>query len=128
VRLADLDGDGDLDAFVGSEGDARVWLNDGTGHFDLGRQTLRYSLSRHIPALGDVDGDGDLDVVAGRARRRPKVWLNDGAGRFVPRGLPWMWITLGAAVLAAAGFWWSSRQRQRTEPIADGRPEVHGCL
>jgi hypothetical protein len=120
VRLADLDGDGDRDAFVGNERDARVWLNDGAGHFDLGHQTLRYSLSRHTPALGDVDGDGDLDVVAGRARRRPKVWLNDGAGQFVPQDRPWIWAGLAAVVLSAMGLWWSRRQLRRSEPAADG--------
>ena len=113
VRLVDLDGDDDLDAFVGNGRDAQAWLNDGGGHFDLGRQTLYSLLFSHTPALGDVDEDGDLDLVAGRARRRPRVWLNDGAGRFVPRDRPWIWVTSGAVVFSALGLWWVRRHRQR---------------
>ncbi len=74
VSLGDVDGDGDLDAFVANCCGNKVWLNDGSGNFTVTGQSLgsSYSIS-----LGDVDGDGHLDafVVNDWAN---KVWLNDG--------------------------------------------------
>ena len=77
VVLGDADGDGDLDAFVGS-GPARIWLNDGGGEF---------TVSGQIPdgdgwagwgriTVGDLDGDGKIDrygAVSG-ARRDEAMW------------------------------------------------------
>ena len=94
VALGDLDGDGDLDAFVAasssdtffSPGAApnRVWLNDGGGRFTDTGQRLGLSPSLSL-ALGDVDGDGDLDAVVGDAFSG-SVWLNDGRGQFHDSG------------------------------------------
>jgi hypothetical protein len=86
VALGDLDGDGDLDAFVanygGGSGEAnKVWLNDGTGAFTE-TQSLGSADSVGV-ALGDLDGDGDLDAfVANNWQQADKVWQNDGTGTF----------------------------------------------
>jgi hypothetical protein len=67
VTLGDLDGNGDLDA-VTSHGDpnrsswgGKLWLNDGSGHFENSGLELsdQYCTSS---AFGDLDGDGDLDI------------------------------------------------------------------
>jgi hypothetical protein len=91
AALGDLDGDGDLDAFVVNYGDQpdEVWLNDGSGRFADSGQRLESAHSWDVE-LGDLDGDGDLDafVANGDATsveagvEPSRVWLNDGAGRF----------------------------------------------
>ena len=70
--LNDVDGDGDLDLFIGeSSGELNFYRNIGTprapsfdlvsdrfGDIDAGR--------RSFPAFADVDGDGDEDLLLGR--------------------------------------------------------------
>jgi hypothetical protein len=83
VGLADLDGDGDLDAFVANWASTNlVWLNDGEAVFVNSGQLMGASAS--CAALGDVDGDGDVDAVTGISLAYPNgIWLNDGLGVFV---------------------------------------------
>jgi hypothetical protein len=90
VSLGDVDGDGDLDALVGT-GLAQanvVWLNNGSGIFADSGQRLGYAASRAV-ALGDVNGDGSLDAVIGEANGLgSKVWLNN-AGQFTATSRIW---------------------------------------
>jgi hypothetical protein len=97
IDLGDLDGDGDLDAFVGNtqsnvETDRNdepneVWFNDGQGMFSDSGQLLGRQRSYGV-ALGDVDGDGDLDALVAN-EGMDELWLNDGSGLFSPSSQSW---------------------------------------
>ncbi|HRQ37824.1 MAG TPA: FG-GAP-like repeat-containing protein [Chloroflexota bacterium] len=86
VALGDLDGDGDLDVYLGtSDGISfndpdEVWLNDGNGNFTDSGQRLGNSQSYAV--LGDLDGDGDLDAFVANTEGN-EVWFNQGDGSFV---------------------------------------------
>lgn len=95
VRLADLDDDDDLDAWIGvcctggaapdDPGD-RIWWNDGAGHFTDSGQLLGSDYTVDA-ALGDVDGDLDLDVVVANypsffSAGTNRLYRNDGFGVF----------------------------------------------
>ena len=86
VTLGDLDNDGDMDALVGSERAAVVWINQGRsqggqeGTFALTGQEFSGSKIRAV-FLSDLDGDGDLDaIIAGI--RQAVIWWNDGQAAF----------------------------------------------
>lgn len=92
VVMADLDGDGDLDAVFASgggyyvPGDAApmaVYLNDGHGTFaESGAATVGgFSGRLRQVAVGDIDGDGDNDLVApdAWAMQPDAVFVNNGA-------------------------------------------------
>ncbi|MCK5147940.1 VCBS repeat-containing protein, partial [bacterium] len=88
ISLGDLDGDGDLDAFVANSNNQanKVWKNDGNGIFTDSGQNLGLADSYDV-SLGDLDGDGDLDAfVATMFGQYSKVWLNDGNGIFTDSG------------------------------------------
>ncbi len=81
--FADVDGDGDLDAFIGErDGNINYFENDGgtfteiTGAanpfngFDVG--------SYSTPTFADVDGDGDLDAFIGERDGNINYFENDG--------------------------------------------------
>ena len=86
VALGDVDGDGDLDAFVANSGANKVWCNDGgvqggtQGTFSDSGQSLG-SANSHGLALGDVDGDGDLDAIVANYGQANRVWLNNGGAQ-----------------------------------------------
>ncbi|MGB3456286.1 MAG: CRTAC1 family protein, partial [Litorimonas sp.] len=104
--LADFDGDGALDLFIGGlDGDgARLFKGDGAGGFSdvtsgsgLDAMTSENTISA---AAGDYDGDGDLDLAmahwgTARAAAAPgeteTLWRNESVGgviRFVPVSEP----------------------------------------
>lgn len=87
VELADMDGDGDVDAVVAdpaSDPSVNVYFNDGHGVFDDSATPAAGAQVRAI-AVGDVDGDGDKDVVCGN-NVTVRVLLNDGSGQLADSG------------------------------------------
>jgi len=79
--VADLDGDGDLDALIAGKRQATIWWNDGQGSFSRSNQRFRYS-DRHALAVGDFNGDGYPDIFAGAYSAAHSVWFNQGDGTF----------------------------------------------
>jgi hypothetical protein len=86
VFLADVDGDGDLDAFDANKNQPnKVYINDGNGNFTDSGQALGNSNSFGV-SLEDLDGDGDMDAFIANSNQPNKVWFNDGNGNFTDSG------------------------------------------
>jgi VCBS repeat-containing protein len=83
--LADIDGDGDLDAFVGNQaGNTVFYRNTGTAAaptFTL-EATNPFGLTDigfyAKPTFADIDGDGDLDAFVGEAYGNTLFYRNTG--------------------------------------------------
>ena len=84
--FVDIDGDGDLDAFIGEvTGAVQFFRNDGTNlapsfAADVTGNPLAgiTVLSRAVPTFADIDGDGDADAFVGDAFGTTYYFRNDG--------------------------------------------------
>ena len=84
VSLGDIDGDGDLDAFISNWGPNQIWINQGgdqgglEGSYSVNAQLLGNSQSTGV-SLGDIDNDGDLDAwFANSSNQVDAIWINQG--------------------------------------------------
>ena len=123
VAAADLDGDGDLELFVGARSVPGSWPEGGTSRLlrnDDGRfvdavDELAPGLSEHgrvtAALFSDADGDGDPDLLVAHEWGPVRLWRHDGA-RLVD--------DTAAAGLAGLTGWWSG--------LAAGDPDHDGDL
>ncbi|MEH1966862.1 cadherin-like domain-containing protein [Nostoc sp.] len=81
--FADIDNDGDLDVFVGSQNNGiRFYRNTGTTatpSFTL--EATNFGLANELagdPTFADIDGDGDLDAFVGSASGNTTFYRNTG--------------------------------------------------
>ncbi len=84
TAAADIDNDGDLDLFVGSDGGSangyrnHLYINDGTGVFtDFGTAAPGDSNFTRSVAFADIDNDGDMDMMLGREGPN-LMYINNG--------------------------------------------------
>lgn len=88
TAAADINDDGHLDLFVGTEGGARdlVFLNDGAGHFTESGEALGWDARTSAMGfdMADIDGDGDAEFFVADAMPDDGgiVWVRQPDGRF----------------------------------------------
>ncbi|GAB4130887.1 MAG: hypothetical protein OHK0045_04560 [Raineya sp.] len=88
LTFADVDDDGDLDAYVGEKyGSVFEYKNDGTNTFtDDGRRndlSFPFYYRAITPAFNDLDNDGDLDCLYGEKYLQTLPFaINDGSNSF----------------------------------------------
>lgn len=98
---SDIDGDGDLDLFVGGRlvpwqygvaPQSLLLVNDGRGHFTNATARLAPALERvgmvTDAAFTDVDGDGRADLVVVGDWMPVRAFRSLGGGRFAPLAVP----------------------------------------
>jgi len=105
LRLADLDGDGDLDMvatlMVFTYGYLVTWFNQGDGTFSLG-ETVWYSpYIMEAIETADLDLDGDIDVVLSTGEYA-SVYLNDGSGKLAKFGFGYHLTDVGGVSVTVA--------------------------
>ncbi len=86
VSFVDIDGDGDLDAFIGGEADTRFFRNTGNANtpvFTVSGQQVIYpfgisDIYQSKATFADIDGDGDMDAFMGDIYGDVLIYRNTG--------------------------------------------------
>ena len=125
--LFDANGDARPDLFLGGDGDSKILLNDGTGHF-----TAPFSMTYPIAGqhnvvdavAADVNGDGLPDVVEAVAYNNfgaggLRILINNGQGVFTDSTAS---LLPNGGMVADAGAW--IRSIQVADFDGDGAPDI----
>jgi FG-GAP-like repeat len=118
--LADIDGDNDLDLFLGtSNGVVVFYRNTGSrtnAKFELVTERLDdvKAVRRSAPALFDVDGDGLLDIVLGQEASPTLTFRNTGT-KANPKFAPYDGFALDLPHISVPRF---------VDLNGDGKPDV----
>ena len=117
MTMADVDGDGILDLFIGGRltggrhagrypepADSRLWLGDG-GAFRPGQSWPRLGLVSGA-AFGDLDGDGRPDLILACEWGPVRIFRNQ-AGRLEPFDPPVHGLGVTAERLSQLTGWWN---------------------
>lgn len=123
AAFADIDGDGDLDLYVGSGGyhdfkkedgalQDRLYLNNGKGDFIKSTGLPAMQTSTGAVAFEDINGDGAVDIfVGGRVvpgeypvAPRSYILINDGKGKFTDKTLDYS-QELGYIGMVSTAHW-----------------------
>jgi len=108
-KFADIDGDGDQDAFItgnGIDGSvSKLFKNDGTGQFSPVSFEGITNVSSSAVAFADVDGDNDQDlIITGYGYQLSQItelYLNDGEGNFDwYEDVPFLGVSSGSVTFA----------------------------
>lgn len=98
VELVDVDGDGDLDIYVGNSNfrdganaQDRLLINDGSGFFSNGTADRLPTLNTTTfdAEFADMDGDNDPDLLVGNYYGGIRIFLNNGSGFFTEETSNW---------------------------------------
>ncbi len=105
VSLVDVDGDGDLDLYIGNSSlenssnvQDRLLINDGEGYFsddETEKRLPEITTNTSDVAFVDLDNDGnnnnrDLDAVLGNPNGGIQVLINNGSGYFSDQTSDWI--------------------------------------
>jgi hypothetical protein len=105
VAVGDVDGDGDGDVYVCSDGDNRLYVNNGSGWFVDAAVGWSVSLPRSSSvgaSLGDVDLDGRVDMFVGNVgAQQSRMLMNRGGGRWDDVSSAWDVIASGGGAMLA---------------------------
>ena len=91
ATFIDVDGDDDLDVFIGNEFLPNVLMqNDGTGMLsDVSDRIPRAARDSEDVAPVDFDRDGDIDLaIVSEDDSVNELYINDGTGRFTDSAVP----------------------------------------